>query len=54
MLLIVKNVTASSEEAKVIEAGQEIDTDLKDLLECVLHIHTTRKQRLTCLNDSAL
>jgi len=36
MLVIVKNVTASSEEAKIVVAGQEIEADLKDLLEYVL------------------
>jgi len=52
MLLIVRNVTASSEEAKVVVACQEIEVDLKDLLGYVFPMDV--KQRLTGLNDSAL
>jgi len=43
MLVIVKNVTASSEETKVIA---EIEADLEDLVEYVLSTHM-KKQRLT-------
>ena len=54
MLVIVKNVSTSSEETKVIAAGEEFESDLKDLLEYVLSTYT-KKQRLThCLNFSAL
>jgi len=53
MLLIVRNVTASSEEAKVIVACQEFEADLKDLLGYVFPMSDV-KQRLTGLNDSAL
>jgi len=35
MIVIVRNVTTGREEAKIIAAGQEIEEDLKDLLECV-------------------
>jgi len=53
MIVIVQNVTASSEEAQVIAAGWEIEADLKNLFEYVFSIHMKR-QRLTRLNDSAL
>ena len=53
MIVIVQNVTASSEEAKVIAAGWEIDADLKALFEYVFSIDMKR-QRLTRLDDSAL
>jgi len=43
MLVIVKNVTASSEETKVIA---EIEADLEDLVEYVLSTYM-KKQRLT-------
>ena len=36
MITIVRNVTAGSEEAKIIAAGKAIENDLKDLLECVI------------------
>jgi len=36
MMVIVRNVTAGREEAKIIAAGKAIETDLKDLLEYVL------------------
>jgi len=50
MLVIVKNLSTSSEETKVIAAGEEFESDLKDLLEYVLSTYT-KKQRLThCLN----
>jgi len=38
MMVIVRNVTAGREEAKIIAAGKAIETDLKDLLEYVPHI----------------
>jgi len=53
MIVIVQNVTASSEEAKVIAAGWEIEADLKNLFEYVFSIHMKR-QRLTRPDDSAL
>jgi len=36
MIAIVRNVTAGSEEAKIVAAGKVIENDLKDLLECVV------------------
>ena len=36
MIVIVRNVTAGSEEAKMVAAGKVIENDLKDLLECVV------------------
>jgi len=36
MIAIVRNVTAGSEEAKILAAGKVIENDLKDLLECVV------------------
>ena len=36
MIAIVRNVTAGSEEAKIVAAGKAIENDLKDLLECVI------------------
>ena len=36
MIVIVRNVTAGSEEAKIVAAGKVIENDLKDLLECVV------------------
>jgi len=38
MMVIVRNVTASREEAKIIAASKAIEIDLEDLLECVLYI----------------
>jgi len=35
MMVIVRNVTAGREEAKIVAAGKAIEMDLKDLLECV-------------------
>jgi len=35
MMVIVRNVTAGCEEAKIVAAGKAIEMDLKDLLECV-------------------
>ena len=37
MMVIVRNVTAGCEEAKIIAAGKAIEIDLQDLLEYVLH-----------------
>jgi len=37
MLVIVMNMTVGSEETKIVAAGQKIEMDLKDLLECVIH-----------------
>jgi len=53
MIVIVKNVTVSSEGANLAAAGQELETDLNDLLEYVRSVYM-KKQRLTRLNDSAL
>jgi len=36
MIAIVKNVTAGSEEAKMVAASMEIEINLKDLLEYVI------------------
>jgi len=36
MIAIVRNVTAGSEETKIVAAGKAIENDLKDLLECVI------------------
>jgi len=36
MITIVRNVTAGSEEAKIVAAGKVIENDLKDLLVCVV------------------
>jgi len=53
-IVIVKNVTSSSEEAKVVAAGQEMNADLEDLLQYVFPMHR-QKDPLTChLNYSAL
>jgi len=38
MIVIVRNVTAGCEEAKIVAAGKAIEMDLKDLLECVIYI----------------
>ena len=38
MITIVRNVTAGSEEAKMIAAGKAIENDLEALLECVVSI----------------
>jgi len=35
MIVIIRNVTAGCEEAKIVAAGKAIEMDLKDLLECV-------------------
>jgi len=48
MLVILKNVTASSEETKVAAACQEIEAELKDLHEYVLSV-LTKKQQLTMI-----
>jgi len=53
MLVIVRDVTASSEEAEVVAAGQEIEVDLKDLLEYVLPVHTINQLLTRHLDDSA-
>jgi len=53
MIVIVKNVTASSEEVKVVAAGQEIEADLKDLLEYVLPMHKNNQRLTRRLNNSA-
>jgi len=53
MVVIIQNVTASSEEAKVIAAGWEIGADLKDLFEYIFSIHMERRW-LTRLNNSVL
>jgi len=37
MILIVGHVAAGSDKAKMNAAGQEIEVDLKDLLEYVIH-----------------
>ena len=37
MMVIVRNVTAGSEETKIVAAGKAIETDLKELLEYVLY-----------------
>jgi len=36
MMVIVRNVTAGCEEAKIVAAGKAIEMDLMDLLECVI------------------
>jgi len=38
MMVIVRNVTAGCEEAKIVAAGKAIEMDLKDLLKCVNYI----------------
>jgi len=38
MMVIVRNVTAGSEETKIVAAGKAIETDLKELLEYVLYM----------------
>jgi len=53
MLMIVRNVTASSKEAEVVAAGQEIEADLKDLLEYVLPIRGKNERLTWRLNNSA-
>jgi len=35
MMVIVRNVTADCEEAKIVAAGKAIEMDLQDLLKCV-------------------
>jgi len=43
MIVIVKNVTTSSKEKeKVVAAGQEMEADLKDLLQYVFPMHTQK------------
>ena len=53
-IVIVKNVTSSSEEAKVVAAGQEMEADLKDLLQYVFPMHTQKDLLTRHLNYSAL
>jgi len=45
-MVIVRNVTASCEEAKIVAAGKAIEMDLKDLLECVGY--TSRQAYSSC------
>jgi len=36
MIAVVRNVTAGSEEAKIVAAGSVLEGDLKNLFECVV------------------